>query len=67
MPLIRCQVLIKERSTFFGILPSLHAAEFRRLLVKNYGFDTALREDLQDIVTLPLERIMYREKIPVVA
>jgi hypothetical protein len=44
-------VLIKERRTLFRILPSLDATEFRRLLVKNNGFDTALREHLQDIVT----------------
>src|ERR1700719_2034620 len=57
-------VLIKERRTLFCILPSLHAAEFRRLLVKNNGFDTALREHLQDIVT-PLSDQGIGEKIAV--
>ena len=44
-------LLIKERCALFCILPSLHAAEFRRLLVKNNGFNAALREHLQDIAT----------------
>jgi hypothetical protein len=57
-------VFIKERRTFFCISPSLHAAEFRRLLVKNYGFDTALREDLQDIVAALSDQGIWK-KIPV--
>jgi hypothetical protein len=57
-------VLIKERSTLFCILPSLHSAEFRRLLVNNNGFDTAFREHLQDIATA-LSDQGIGEKIPV--
>src|SRR5215471_2028144 len=57
-------LLIKERSTLFCILPSLHAAEFRGLLVKNNWLDTALREHLQDFAT-PFTDQRIGEKIAV--
>jgi hypothetical protein len=44
-------LLIKERCTLSCILPSLYAAEFRRLLVKDNSFDIALREYLQNFPT----------------
>ena len=57
-------LLIKERCTLFCIPPSLQAAEFRRLLVKNNGFDIALREHLQDFAT-PFSDQGIGEKIAV--
>src|SRR6516165_2089676 len=57
-------LLIKERCALFCILPSLHAAEFRRLLVKNNGFDIALREHLQNFAT-PFSDQGIGEKIAV--
>src|SRR5215468_9341179 len=57
-------LLIKERCTLFCILPSLHAAAFRRLLVKDNRFDIALREYLQNFPT-PFSDQGIGEKIAV--